>query len=297
MPIPTTDPIVVAPMPTPFDDHDQVNFAAIERNVARWLETPLTGFVLNSENGEESFLAEHERLEILRTVHRVRAGNRLLVAGIDCPAVTETLRQAEALVAAGADVLRLRIPRLTANVDGYFRQVLDRIPAPVLIIHQMAPGKFLSAGTGVGAPAEMIAGWAEHENLFGYICSDNLRFEALVQRHFPTDKRFWGANGTLLLANAATGANGACLMLGNVAPQACLDLLSAAMQGDLRKAQAIHAAIVQLDWEILSRGAAGIKAALELLGFELGSPRQPSLPCDDEGSGRIAAALKAFQAV
>jgi hypothetical protein len=64
MSIPSHDPIVVAPSPTPFRDDDSVDYEAIERNVRRWLDTPLSGFVLNSENGEEAFLSERERLEM-----------------------------------------------------------------------------------------------------------------------------------------------------------------------------------------------------------------------------------------
>ena len=49
MPIPSSNPIVVAPSPTPLKADDSVDHAAIERNVEKWLKTPLSGFVLNSE--------------------------------------------------------------------------------------------------------------------------------------------------------------------------------------------------------------------------------------------------------
>lgn len=143
MPAPSEDPIIVAPSPTPFAEDDSVDYGAIERNVERWLATPLAGFQLNSENGEESFLSEEERLEIVRTVYRVCAGKKTIIGGIDSPSVTDTLRLAERLVDAGADLLRLRIPRLPPNVRGYFEQVVPRAPVPVVINHQMAPGMFL----------------------------------------------------------------------------------------------------------------------------------------------------------
>ena len=59
--IPSSDqPIVVAPTPTPFrdDDEQSVDFGALERNVGRWLETPLSGFVVVTANGEETMLSE-----------------------------------------------------------------------------------------------------------------------------------------------------------------------------------------------------------------------------------------------
>ncbi|MCZ6539803.1 MAG: dihydrodipicolinate synthase family protein, partial [Chloroflexi bacterium] len=112
MTIPMNNPIVVAPSPTPFNEDDSVDHAAIERNVEKWLKTPLSGFVLNSENGEEEFLSEKERLDIVRTVNNARNGEKFIVGGVDSSSVTESVRVAEALVGAGAEMIRIRIPRL-----------------------------------------------------------------------------------------------------------------------------------------------------------------------------------------
>lgn len=292
MPITSEDPIIVAPSPTPFDRDDAVDFEAIERNIVRWLETPLSGFVLNSENGEETFLSESERLEIVRTVRRVSDGKKIIIGGVDCPSVTETLRTAEALAEAGAELIRIRIPRLTSNVSGYFESVIPRAAAPVVIIHQMAPGMFLSGPAPIGAPAELIGEWASLDNVFGYIASADLRFEARVRTHVSAEKRFWMGNASLLLAGAALGANGACMMLGNVAPTACRDIMQLAMAGKFTDAQSIQMRILETDWQILAHRAAGVKAALNLLGFDAGSPRQPSPPCTVEQIARIRAEMQ-----
>lgn len=274
-------PLVVAPSPTPFREDETVDHAAIERNVARWLETPLSGFVLNSENGEESFLSEQERLAVVRTVHAAVAGQRLLIAGVDCPSVTETLRLAETFAGAGATLVRIRIPRL-ADVRRYFEQVIPRAPAPVIIIHQMAPGTFLSGPTGVGAAAELIGELVARDNVFGYIASADLRFEARVRTFVPAHKQFWTGNGSLLLPGAVLGANGACMMLGNVAPTQCCELLHLIQEDRLSEAMRLQTSLLEADWQILSRGAAGLKAALNLLGFDAGQPRLPAVPCSPD---------------
>lgn len=291
MPVPADDPILTAPSPTPFTPDDAIDFQAIERNVERWLATPLSGFMLNSENGEEAFLSESERLEIVRTVDRVSGGRKLIIANVDCPSVTETLRLAEQYVAAGAELLRVRIPRLTTNVRGFFQQVAARAAAPLIISHQMAPGLFLSGPTASGAPAEVIGELVALDNVFGYIMSDNLRFESRARLFVPKEKRFWTCNGTLLLTGAALGANGGSLMLGNVFPRECLDVLRLMLAGRLTVAQALQSRLLEIDFQILSRGAAGIKAALELFGYEMGGPRRPSLACDQAAVDQIRNAL------
>jgi 4-hydroxy-2-oxoglutarate aldolase len=286
MPIPTSNPIVVAPSPTPFKADDSVDYAAIERNVERWLQTPLSGFVLNSENGEEQFLSEAERLEIVRTVNNARNGEKFIVGGVDSSSITESIRTAEALVDAGAEMIRIRIPRLTKDVSGYFEQVVPRVPAPVVIIHQMAPGMFAGGDAPVGAEPEVIGDLIDIDNVFGYIASGNVRFEARVRQFVTTDKPFWLGNGLILLAMSAIGANGACLMFGNVAPTECHAIISSVMNGDLATAQEIQNRCIEADFQILDRGPAGIKAALDILGYDGGAPRQPN-PLVSDGDREI----------
>ncbi len=51
---------VFAPVPTPFDAADRVDTARIRAAFARWLKTPLTGFVVLGSNGEAALLDEDE---------------------------------------------------------------------------------------------------------------------------------------------------------------------------------------------------------------------------------------------
>ena len=275
----TENPIVVAPTPTPFGTDDGIDFDALERNVDRWMRTSLSGFVLNSENGEEAFLSENEKIRIVRCVRRVCGKSRLVIAGIDSPSLNDSLRLAEAFAAAGADHIRLRIPRLTDNVADYLHGVIQRSPVPVFVINQPAPGMFLSSTMRTNVSAELIGDVAAMDNVDGYIASADLRFEARVRTFVPEKKRFWTGNGSILLAGAVIGADGACLMLGNVAPQECADILRLASQGNLADAKTIQNRLHEADWQILSRRAAGLKAALNLLGFDAGAPRAPSSAC------------------
>lgn len=287
-----SDPILVAPSPTPFKPNDTVDYDAVARNTERWLKTPLTGFVLNSENGEEQFLSEAERLEIVRTVHRARGGQKLLIGGVDSPSVTDSLRVAEALAEAGADMVRVRIPRYGVEVGKYFAEVVPRSPVPVVVIHQMAPGQFMGGAEPVGAPAEVIGEAVSRDNVFGYIASGNIRFESRARLFISQAKRFWVGNGILLLPGAAVGANGGCMMLGNVAPKECLEVIRLVNEGQLQPAQEIQRRVIHADWHILSRGAAGIKHALGLQGFEMGPPRSPLPGLTDDAKREIETSMR-----
>ena len=60
--------MIVAPTPTPVTEAGAVDHNAMAHNVERWLDTPISGFVLGTANGEESTLSDDEKLAIVETV-------------------------------------------------------------------------------------------------------------------------------------------------------------------------------------------------------------------------------------
>ena len=268
-------PILVAPMPTPFTVNDEVNLKAIEDNSARWINSELSGFVLGTENGEESLLSHNEKLDIFKTVSNVLKNKKLIIAGVDNPSISGTLKESEQYAEMGADLIRIRIPRRRNTIDKYFDEVLKDISKPVLIIHQMSPGGFDSSMTTEGADPDQIGRFCDHDNVFGYIASHLVRFEMMTRKYVDQSKQFWVPNAILMPTMSLEGANGGCFMLGNIAPKICRDIIKLGLNGKFTEAKKLNDNLVDLDWNILSRGAAGIKYALDLLGFTGGEPRKP----------------------
>ena len=287
MPIPNADPIVVAPAPTPFKADDAVDYDALERNIGRWLETPLSGFVLTTANGEELALSESERIEIARVAAEAHDGRRFTIAGIDNPSTRETLRLAERYAGAGADMVRVRVPRGLSDsaVESYFDAVTRRSPLPVVVIHQTFSGVPAADPETLGAVCAM-------DNVFGYITDHDIRFEAYVRSEVPGDRKFWICNGGLLAYGALMGANGACMWLGNIAPRLCMDIMTLGLHGQFTEARRLQESASRLDRAIIRYGAPGVKEALRLMGFEGMRPRLPIRGVDSEASARIRSSLE-----
>lgn len=278
MPIPTRDPIVSIPVSTPFDDRDRVDHEALGRNVERWLKTPAAGFIVGTATGEEWFLSEDEKLAMARTVAQTLDEKRFLIGGIDCPSVTETLRKAEAFANAGAEMVRVRIPRYESSVREFFQHVLPRCPLPVLVMHQSNPERFGTVGVPAASP-EVIGEVCNSANVFGYVTDHDVRFETGVRDKVLSDRRFWICNGSLILHGTLIGCNGTTTAFANVWPTALYELLELGMSGRYEEAKPLQEKIQRIDRVMLRYGAAGVKAAMNLLGYEGTHPRVPiSLP-------------------
>ena len=286
MAVPDSDPIVVAPTLTPFGDDDSVDYDALSRNIERWVRTPLSGFVLTSAQGEESALSEDEKVEIVSTVNLAHAGQRLTIAGIDSTSQSEAVRLAERYANAGADLVRVRVPRglPPEAIEHYFESVTTHSPLPVVVIHQT----FTDAPA---APPEILGAICERDNVFGYITDQNLRFEAYVRALVPRDRRFWICNGGLLAYGMLMGANGACMWLGNVAPSLCMEIVRLGYDERFAETRSLQAMASRIDGTVIRYGAPGVKTAMDVLGFEGMRPRLPALPVAAEGREEIIKVL------
>ena len=289
MPIPTTDPLVTVPMVTPFNEKDQVDYDAAQKNVERWRKSPLSGFLIGSQSGEEFLMSEPERVALLRVVTEALADDRFSIGGIDCASVTETLRQVENYAQAGAEMVRVRFPRQEEIVVSYFEQMLPRCPVPVLLMHQSDPQSFGVAARPAAAP-EVLGAVASMDGVYGYVTDHDMRFEARVRRFVPADKRFWICNGSMILSGTLIGCNGTTTAFSNIWPSALKELLDLGMSGRYDEGEALQEMIRRMDEVMLPYLAAGIKACLKLMGFEGMRPRCPTRPMP----AKVVASLEAL---
>ena len=134
MPIPIKFPFVTIPMVTPFNQKDEVDYNAIEYNLSLWMKTNFVAIVVGTATGEENFLNDKEKIDITRFVSKNLKGDRFVIGGIDCPSVYNTLKKADEFAEAGAEVIRIRIPKDKNVIKSYFSEVLSSSPLPILIM-------------------------------------------------------------------------------------------------------------------------------------------------------------------
>ena len=72
---------IFTPIITPFKSDDTLDEAGLRRNVARWMETSLTGLVVLGSNGEAAQLDDAEADRIVDIVRGDVPSNRPLIAG------------------------------------------------------------------------------------------------------------------------------------------------------------------------------------------------------------------------
>jgi 4-hydroxy-2-oxoglutarate aldolase len=156
-----------------------------------------------------------------------------------------------------------------------------------------------TAVTGVDLPPAAVARLTAHPNIAGMKESggDVARVAELVSIA-PGGFSVLAGSATSFYASLCVGASGGILALANVLPEPCVRLYDLVRGGRHDEARALQAQLVPLS-KLLGNayGVAGLKAALNLQGIDVGAPRLPLAPLPDAGVAALRDALARFQEV
>ena len=270
---------IFTPIVTPFRTDDTVDEGALQRNVLRWMQTPLTGLVVLGSNGEAPQLDDVEADRVVEIVRANVPRERPLVAGTGRESTKATIAANARAAAAGVDAVLVRTPsffkaQMTADVFiRHYTEVADASPVPVLLYN-------VSMFTGVNLPVEAVERLSAHPNIVGMkeSGSDIGLISEYVART-PDDFTVLAGSATTFFHALCAGCDGAILALAALLPEACLTMRVLVQENRLDEARALQQRITPLARSVGGAyGVAGLKAALDLIGYSGGVPRPPLRP-------------------
>ncbi len=137
--------------------------------------------------------------------------------------------------------------------------------------------------TGLNMSSGLVCRLAQHENIVGVKdSSGNIVQIAEIIHNSPADFAVFAGSGSFLYPTLALGGVGGTLAVANILPEVCVSLYDAVMAGDHEKAKQLQHKLLAPNAAVTSRwGIAGLKAALDMLGYRGGLPRRPMLPLDE----------------
>jgi 4-hydroxy-2-oxoglutarate aldolase len=274
---------VFPPVPTPFDGEGNVHHRALVENLTRWNQTSLTGYVVLGSNGEGVYLTENERVRVWETVRQVIPQDKLMIAGTGCESTRQTIALTQQAAEAAADAALVVTPHYYApkmtpeSLVCHYEAVADASPIPILVYN--VP-KF----TGVNVDAATLARIAEHPNIVGVKdTSGNITQLADTVRQVKPDFQVLAGSASFFLAGLAVGAVGGILALANIAPGKALDIYHLFQDGQMEEAAELQRRMIPVNAAVTARfGIAGLKAALDMLGYYGGPVRAPLLDLSDD---------------
>ena len=261
------------------------------RAVARYLvRHGSEGLVVHGTTGEAPTLSDAEKLDLVEAVAGEVGGEVPVVAGTGTYDTAHSVHLTREAVRRGADAILAVTPYYNKppaeGIYQHFRAIAEAAGDRPVVLYNIPQRVVLNM-----EPA-LLARLAGIDNVVAVkqATTDLDQARAIVE-----DGRLalYAGNDDLLVPFGEIGGIGGICVASHVAGEEMLDLQKAIDAGDLERARAIEAELAPL-LEALSvtTNPIPVKAAMELLGFPVGSPRLPLVPATDAERGEVRGALE-----
>jgi 4-hydroxy-2-oxoglutarate aldolase len=279
---------ILAPLCTPFSADGEIDRQALRRNIAKYNDTGLLGYVVGGSTGEAALLDRNEKAQVYATARDAAAAEKVLIAGTASESVRETISLVGFAAALGYRAALVITPHYyrgqmlrPESQLAFYRAVADASVVPILIYN-------FPQLTGIDLHVDVVSQLAEHANIVGIKeSSADLEKVASLTKGVPSSFRVLVGSSALFHECLCLGAVGGILAVANAIPQLAQLIYDRYRAGDVAGSREAQKAIVDAAGVAPRYGIQGLKYGMDLKGYSGGPARLPLLPLDDKQKSEI----------
>jgi len=284
---------VFTPNTTPFSN-EEVAYDKIAENIERYNQTKLKGYMPLGSNGEFRSLTDEESIKIIDVYQKHIAPGKTLIAGVMRESAKATIEFIKKIADKGVDFATILPPHYFIKymtdeaLIKYYTPIADQSPLPIMIYN--AP-KFAA---NLVFSTNLVSVLAEHPNIVGMKDTSKEDISIYVNT-VPEGANFYVLAGTInkLYAGLKAGAIGGVVSMSDYLPDMCCKLQELFELGKIEEAEKLDVYARKLSSNAAGKyGVAGVKVAMDLLGYYGGNPRIPLLPINEEEKTGLKAVLE-----
>lgn len=283
---------IFPPLTTPFAPDGTAALPKLRENIVRYNKTGLTGYAINGSTSESVLLKWNEVYSIWETARDAAAPDKILIAGSGAESTAETIEHTNRAASLGYAAALVRTPSFykpamteSALAEHYLR-VADAARIPILVYS-------VPVFTHVTVEAPLVARVSKHPNIIGMKdSSGNVQGVAAIIAVAPKAFQTLVGSAATLYESLEKGAVGAILAVACAFPELCIEIYQASRAGEPAKAHSLAQKLIAPAKLFGPQyGIAGLKYALDRIGYYGGAPRSPLLPLGASAQVEIDAML------
>lgn len=284
---------VFPPCMTPFVN-EEVAYEKLAGNIERYNQTKLKGYMPLGSNGEFRSLTDEESVKIIDVYQKHMTADKTLIAGVGRESAKATVEFIKKIADKGVDFATILPPHYFVAfmtdeaLINYYTTIADQSPVPIMVYN--AP-KFAA---GLVLSTDLISALAQHPNIAGMKDTSKEDISIYVNA-VPKGANFSVLAGTInkFYKGLVAGAIGGVLSMANYTPDMCCELQELFESGRIEEAEKMDVYTRELSSNAAGKhGVAGVKAAMDLLGYFGGDPRIPLLPLGDKEKEELKTVLQ-----
>ncbi len=279
---------------TPFDDQDEVDYAALRTLVDRQIENGIDGLVACGTTGETPTLSPREQEGVIKTVVEQVGGRVPVIAGTGSNNTRASVEQTKRAREWGADAALVVVPYYNKpSQDGmyeHFKAVAEAGGLPVIAYN--VPGR-----TVADLLPETIVRLHSDGHIVGIkdATANLIRATDTIRSLDTKPFAMMSGDDFTILPFTAVGGVGVISVVSNIAPGSTARLVRLGMEGKLDEGRHLHNRIVALSHAMfVAPNPVPIKAALALAGWCRPDTRLPLITADESVRETVRRALETF---
>ncbi len=279
---------------TPFKDNGDVNYDKLDEILEEQIAGGTDAVIICGTTGESSTMSHKEHLDVIRFACERVKGRIPVIAGTGSNSTQEAIYLSEEAEKAGSDGLLLVTPYYNKATQGgliaHYKAIAAAVKIPILLYH--IPGR-----TGVTmTPATMVTLCREVPNIVGVKeASGNFSSIATMMSMADGCIDLYSGNDDQIVPILAMGGKGVISVLSNVAPRQAHDICQRFFDGDAAGSLAEQLRAIPLISALFCEvNPIPVKAAMNLMGKEVGPLRLPLTEMEPQNKEKLAAAMREY---
>ena len=279
---------------TPFKANGDVNYDKLEEILEEQITGGTDAIVICGTTGEASTMSPEEHLSVIKYGCEVVKGRIPVVAGTGSNCTREAVYMSQKAEEAGADGVLLVTPyynKATQNgLIAHFTTIAEAIKIPALLYH--IPGR-----TGVTMKPETIVSLCKNvPNIVGVKeASGNFSSIATMMNMADGCIDVYSGNDDQIVPLLSMGGKGVISVLSNVAPKQTHDICQKFFDGDVKGSLQMQLDAIPLISALFSEvNPIPVKAAMNMMGKEVGPLRLPLTEMEDAHKEVLKQAMKSY---
>jgi len=284
---------VMTAMATPFDSKGDINLKESIRLAHYLVETGTDTLVLAGTTGESPTLTHAEEAALFRAIVTDLKGKAKIIAGAGSNSTKTAIDASKRAHEIGVDGLLQVVPYYNRpSQEGlyqHFKAIAEATPLPILLYN--IPGR-----TGRNMEVDTIRRLAQIPTIIGNKESAG-SVEQVRQQRLATPKDFliYSGDDGLTLDFIKAGAYGVVSVAAHCVGAHIQTMINMMLSGDESGAYALQKQLEPLyEALFMTTNPVPVKAALEMMGFEMGNVRLPLVPLTVEEKTQLYTVLEKY---
>ena len=284
---------LITAMATPFDEAGQVDYAQAKRLANALLDSGSDGLVVSGTTGESPTLSTDEKLRLFSEVKEAIGERGAVIAGTGNYNTAESVELSQEAEAAGADALLLVVPYYNKppqeGLYQHFKTVAESVKIPCILYN-------VTSRTSLNMSHDTTIRLSHVDNIVGVkeAGSDMDQIARIIDGS-QGGFRVWSGNDNETFYMMAMGGYGVVSVASHLVGSQIKQMMGYLLEGDVEKAGAEHRRLHPIFKALfVVSNPIPLKYALNKVGFNVGMPRLPLVPCDAASAAQIDSVLERY---